>query len=81
MRHKVAYVVLSSEVDSRVLAARASYPAQVAFYEELDRFGRLIATFAPRPGERGPVITVYRLPASLTMAALRARDEPSGCAR
>ena len=37
-------MVLSSDVDSRVLAARATYPAQVAFYEELDRFGRLIAT-------------------------------------
>jgi len=71
IRHKVTYVVLSSDVDARVLAARAVYPAQVAFYEELSRFGRLIATFAPRPGERGPVIRVYRLPATLTVAALR----------
>ena len=30
--HRVGYVVLSSDVDSRVLAARATYPAQVAFY-------------------------------------------------
>ncbi len=64
-------MVLSSDVDSRVLAARASYPVQVAFYEELDRFGRLIATFSPRSGERGPVIRVYRLPATLTLAVLR----------
>ena len=69
--HKVGYVVLSSEVDSRVLAARATYPAQVAFYEELSRHGRLIARFLPRPGEQGPVITVYRLPPSLTLASLR----------
>jgi len=71
IRHKVTYVVLSSGVDSRVLAARAVYPAQVAFYGELARYGRVIATFAPRPGEHGPVITVYRLPATLTMAVLR----------
>ena len=69
--HGVDYVVLSSEVDSRVLAARATYPAQVAFYEALGRHGRLIARFSPRPGEQGPVITVYRLPRSLTVASLR----------
>ena len=69
--HKVRYVVLSSDVDSRVLAARAIYPAQVAFYEELARHARLIATFGPRAGERGPEIRVYELPATLTLAALR----------
>jgi hypothetical protein len=69
--HKVAYVVLSSDVDNRVLAARATYPLQVAFYEELSRHGRLVATFTPRPGERGPMITVYWLPPSLTLAALK----------
>jgi hypothetical protein len=63
--HKVTYVVLSSEVDNRVLAARGTYPAQVAFYEILSRRAQLVATFAPRAGESGPVITVYRLPASL----------------
>jgi 4-amino-4-deoxy-L-arabinose transferase-like glycosyltransferase len=71
VEHDVGYVVLSSDVDSRVLAARATYPVQVAFYEELSRHGRLMATFAPRPGERGPVITVYRLPPTLTLASLR----------
>lgn len=69
--HRVGYVVLSSDVDSRVLAARATYPVQVALYEALSRHGRLVATFSPRPGERGPVITVYRLPPSLTLASLR----------
>ncbi len=63
--------MLSSDVDSRVLAARATYPAQVAFYQALDRHGRLVARFSPRPGERGPVITVYRLPRTLTLASLR----------
>jgi 4-amino-4-deoxy-L-arabinose transferase-like glycosyltransferase len=69
--HRVGYVVLSSDVDSRVLAARATYPAQVAFYEALSRHARLIATFSPRSKERGPVITVYRLPPTLTLASLR----------
>lgn len=69
--HRVGYVVLSSDVDSRVLAARATYPAQVAFYAALSRHARLIATFSPRPTERGPVITVYRLPRTLTLASLR----------
>ncbi|MGD0996865.1 MAG: glycosyltransferase family 39 protein [Thermoleophilia bacterium] len=71
LTHRVGYVVLSSEVDSRVLAARATYPGQVAFYEELHRHGRLIATFSPRPGEQGPVITVYRLPPTPMRAAPR----------
>ena len=68
--HHVTYVVLSSQVDSRVMAARATYPLQILFYQELTRFGRNVATFTPRPGEQGPTITVYRLPASLTLAAL-----------
>jgi hypothetical protein len=69
--HKVAYVVLSSAVDSRVLAARATYPLQVAFYQGLGRLARPVVTFRPRPGEQGPVITVYRLPRTLTLALLR----------
>jgi hypothetical protein len=58
----VDYVVLSSDVDGRVLAAPATYPRQVAFYKALVRRGRVVASFAPRRDERGPVITVYRLP-------------------
>ena len=69
--HHVDYVVLSSQVDSRVMAARAVYPLQVAFYQEVARFGRRVATFTPRPGEQGPTITVYRLPPSLTLGALK----------
>jgi hypothetical protein len=40
----------------------------LAFYKALARRGRLVASFAPRPGERGPVITVYRLPPVVEMA-------------
>ena len=63
--HRVTYVVLSSDVDSRVLAARATYPAQIALYEFLARRAQLVVRFAPHAGESGPVITVYRLPATL----------------
>jgi hypothetical protein len=65
----VDYVVLSSDVDGRVLAAPATYPRQVAFYKALVRRGRVVASFAPRRGERGPVITVYRLPPGVETAA------------
>ena len=64
----VDYVVLSSDVDGRVLAAPATYPAQVAFYKALVRRGRVVASFAPHRGERGPVITVYRLPPGVETA-------------
>ena len=58
----VDYVVLSSDVDRRVRAAAATYPRQLAFYRALARRGRVVARFAPRPDEPGPVITIYRLP-------------------
>ena len=65
----VDYVVLSSGVDGRVLAAPATYPRQVAFYRALVRRGRVVASFTPHRGERGPVITVYRLPPGVETAA------------
>ncbi len=70
--HSVDYVVLSSEVDNRVLAARGMYPTEVAFYEAVNRDGKLLARFSPRRGVRGPVITIYRLPPTLRLAALGA---------
>jgi hypothetical protein len=44
-----------------VLAAPDEYPRLVAFYAALERRGDLVRVFTPRPGERGPVIKVYRL--------------------
>jgi hypothetical protein len=41
----------------------------VAFYRALVRRGHVVASFAPRRGERGPVITVYRLPPGVETAA------------
>ena len=62
LRHRdVRYVIVSSEVYQRVLAAPLVYPRQVAFYERLAEQARLVKRFAPGPGERGPTILVYRL--------------------
>ena len=72
--HHVNYVVLSSQVDGRVMAARAVYPLQVAFYQELDRFGRQIATFRPQARGTGP--DDHRLPPAAQPYAGRAQARP-----
>lgn len=56
------YVVISSRVYARVMAAAADYPAVAAFYRELQRTGRLVKVFRPGAGRRGPVLKVYELP-------------------
>ena len=62
LREKDAdYVIVSSRVYDRVLAAAASYPELAAFYRGLDEDAELVEVFAPGPGERGPVLKVYRL--------------------
>jgi hypothetical protein len=58
------YVVTSSRVRDRVLAAAADYPEVAAFYEQLEAQGELVREFRPGPGERGPVLRLYRLPPS-----------------
>lgn len=55
------YVIVSSKVYDRVLAAADVYPEVAAFYRSLDEDAKLIEVFAPRPGERGPVLKLYRL--------------------
>ena len=55
------YVIVSSKVYDRVLAAADSYPEIAAFYRGLDEQAELVETFAPGPGERGPVLKLYRL--------------------
>ena len=62
--HRVEYVILSSSVYERVLAAPGEYPLLVRFYAALERRGDLVRVFEPRAGERGPVIKVYRLDGS-----------------
>ena len=63
LREKNAdYVIVSSKVYDRVLAAADQYPELAAFYRDLDEQAELVQTFAPGPGERGPVLKLYRLP-------------------
>jgi len=59
--HGADYVVVSSLVSERVRAAAPYYPSVMRFYDELDAQASLVKTFSPGPGERGPVIKVYRL--------------------
>jgi hypothetical protein len=62
LREKDAdYVIVSSKVYDRVLAAADAYPELAAFYRSLDEDAELVEVFAPGPGERGPVLKVYRL--------------------
>jgi hypothetical protein len=62
LREKDAdYVIVSSKVYDRVLAAADTYPELAAFYGRLDEDAELVEVFAPGAGERGPVLKLYRL--------------------
>jgi len=61
-RRGVQYVLLSSRVYERVRAAPEVYPSIVAFYDALEQGAELVKEFRPGPGERGPVLRLYRLP-------------------
>jgi hypothetical protein len=60
-RQGVEYVITSSRVRDRVLAAPEEYPTIVEFYEQLDAQGELVREFRPGDGETGPVLKLYRL--------------------
>jgi hypothetical protein len=60
----VDYVIVSSMVYDRVFAAADHYPDVVTFYRRLGEVGELVKVFTPGPGERGPVLKVYRLKAA-----------------
>ena len=57
----VEYVVVSSRIRDRVLAAPEVYPTIVDFYRRLDAETELVKEFRPGPGERGPVLSLYRI--------------------
>ncbi len=57
----VEYVVVSGAVFERVLAAAEVYPVAAEFYRRLDAESELVKEFRPGPGERGPVLKVYRI--------------------
>ena len=63
-RQGVQYVVVSSRVHDRVVAAPDVYPTIVDFYKELDAKAELVKEFRPGLGERGPVLRLYRLAAT-----------------
>jgi hypothetical protein len=60
-RHDVRYVIVSSQVYDRVLAAADHYPTQERFYRFLSRRAKLVRIFLPGPQRPGPVIKIYRL--------------------
>ncbi len=57
----VEYVVVSSRVSERVRAAPEVYPTIVAFYRRLDAETELVKEFRPGSGERGPILSLYRI--------------------
>ena len=57
----VLTIVLALLCGVAVLAAAGSYPELAAFYRSLDEQAELVEVFAPGPGERGPVLKLYRL--------------------
>ena len=62
LREKNAhYLVVSSAVYDRVLAAAADYPGVAEFYRSLGTDAQLVKVFRPGPGERGPTLKLYRL--------------------
>ena len=60
-RQGVEYVVVSSRIYDRVLAAPEVYPTIVEFYRQLDAEAQLVKEFRPGPDERGPVLKLYRI--------------------
>lgn len=59
-RSGVKYVVTSSAIRDRVMAASGRYPREVAFYRALDARGPELIVH-PAPGQKGPTIALYRL--------------------
>jgi len=60
-RQGVDYVLLSGRVYERVFAAPGVYPKLVAFYGQLAAETELVKEFRPGPGQRGPVLKLYRI--------------------
>ena len=60
-RDGIEYVLVSSRISDRVLAAPQVYPTAVEFYERLDAEAELVREFRPGADERGPVLKLYRV--------------------
>lgn len=62
LRHYgVHYVIVSSSVYDRILAAASQYPLQTSFYWHLHRYGHLVKVFRPAKGQHGPWLKVYAI--------------------
>lgn len=61
---RAAYIWVNGSVADRVLAARADYPEEARFYEELDRRAELVLRLEPDDRHAGPWTALYRVPAS-----------------
>ena len=57
----VDYVVVTGAVTDRVLASRAEYPREAAFYDPLDRRARRVYRIEPGEARGGPWVGMYRL--------------------
>ena len=61
-RDGVDYVLVTGAVADRVLAARADYPYETRFYDELRRRAQLVYRLEPGRGLSGPWVRVYHVP-------------------
>ncbi len=57
----VGYVLVTGAVTDRVLAAREDYPAEVRFYDGLEREAKVAYAVLPGNGLAGPWVKLYRL--------------------
>src|SRR5262245_15717400 len=57
----VKYVIVTGSVTDRVLAARASYPRESAFYDALRARTSLVYHVGPGGDRAGPWVSIYRL--------------------
>jgi hypothetical protein len=61
LRHEgVRYAIVTGAVADRVLAARAHYPKETAFYKQLTTLSKRLY-YVKEDGLNGPWVAVYRL--------------------
>jgi hypothetical protein len=60
-REGIRDVIVSGAVTDRVLAARARYPREAAFYDQLRGRARRVYYLQPGDGRAGPWVAIYTL--------------------
>ena len=78
IRHCLAYdfVVTSQSVRDRYLAEPERFPAQIRYYDDLERWARLAHVAAPGAAMRGPEIRIYHLDDAARRAVAASRGWP-----